>query len=207
MATGDNIIKVLREQKGLKQNELAQQIGVHKSAIHLYEKGTRMPREKVLVKLAAALNISEADLYNQLLTYHSSATADETPLTRIILYSKIVAGQSTFSVSEIEGYITTTYSYNADNHFALRVHGNKMSGSCLPDNAIVIVKRQSYIEDGRIAVIRVNDGDGIIGHLYHNDKSLIMKFSDKKSKDLTVNLLENHVDIIGRAVGFQGEFK
>ena len=207
MTDGVNIIKVLREQKNMNQSELAKKIGVNRAAISLYEKGERMPREKVLMKLAAALGISESDLYNKLLTYHSSAVADKTPATRIILYSKIVSGKNTFSVSEIEGYITTVYSYNADNHFALRVHGNKMAGSCLPDNSIAIVKRQSYIENGQIAVIRINDGDGIIGHLYHDNKTLTIKFADKRSKDLTVNLLENHVDIIGRAVGFQGEFK
>lgn len=202
-----NVIKTLREQKGMSQSELAKKIGVTKAAVSYYEKGARMPQDRTVIKLAAALNVPVGELYNEMSNFYHSNTANDTPSSRIILYNNILAGQSALSAGEIRGYISSIYSYDGDTHFALRIHGDKMSGSCLPDNSIAIIKKQSYIEDGQIAVIRVNDGDGIIGHLYHDKKKLIIKFSDGKTKDLNIDLLNNHVDIVGRAVGYQGEFK
>lgn len=48
-----NRIRELRKQKGLSQQELADQIGVTRQAISLYEKGSRIPSEKVWEKIAS----------------------------------------------------------------------------------------------------------------------------------------------------------
>ena len=45
-------LKMLRLKKGLKQEELAKEIGVGVSAISMYEQGNRIPRDEIKIRLA-----------------------------------------------------------------------------------------------------------------------------------------------------------
>ncbi len=52
------ILKELRKQKSLTQEQLAKRLWVTKSIVSAYELGTRFPSLDVLVKLAYTLNVS-----------------------------------------------------------------------------------------------------------------------------------------------------
>ncbi|MBE6993013.1 MAG: helix-turn-helix transcriptional regulator [Ruminococcaceae bacterium] len=51
-----NRIKLLRKQKGLKQDQLAAAIGVSPSAVSNYEQGTRVPKDDTLSALVEVLD-------------------------------------------------------------------------------------------------------------------------------------------------------
>jgi transcriptional regulator with XRE-family HTH domain len=51
-------LKALRQKKGLRQKELAAAIGMTKSAVCLYEKGKRIPRDAVKIRIAETLGYS-----------------------------------------------------------------------------------------------------------------------------------------------------
>lgn len=53
-----NRLRKLRLQRGLKQAQLAEQLGLTKSVVSAYETGLRMPSYEVLVKLARIFNVS-----------------------------------------------------------------------------------------------------------------------------------------------------
>lgn len=53
-----NILKELRLQAGLTQNDLAAKIGVTKSVISYYELSERSPSQEVLIKLANIFHVS-----------------------------------------------------------------------------------------------------------------------------------------------------
>jgi transcriptional regulator with XRE-family HTH domain len=67
---GDNMsetmgsrIQRVRKEKGIKQYELAEAIGVNHTAISLYESGKREPRKDILEKIALVTNVSVDYLY------------------------------------------------------------------------------------------------------------------------------------------------
>jgi len=51
-------LKEKRQKSGLSQGELADSVGISRSMIQLYEKGTGFPRRKTLTALASALGVS-----------------------------------------------------------------------------------------------------------------------------------------------------
>ena len=53
-----NRIRILREEKGLKQEELAKKICVSPSAIGMYERNSREPNNELTIKLANFFNVS-----------------------------------------------------------------------------------------------------------------------------------------------------
>ena len=61
---GENV-RIYRRQKGLTQEQLAEIIGVDKTAISVYEAGKRLPREDRMARLAEALGIEEARLFTK----------------------------------------------------------------------------------------------------------------------------------------------
>ncbi|PFW41294.1 transcriptional regulator [Bacillus thuringiensis] len=67
---GDNVsetmgsrIQKVRKEKGIRQYELAEAIGVNHTAISLYESGKREPRKDILEKIALVTNVSIDYLY------------------------------------------------------------------------------------------------------------------------------------------------
>lgn len=56
-------IKQVRKEKGMKQYELAESIGVNFTAISLYESDRREPRKDILEKIARVTNVSVDYLY------------------------------------------------------------------------------------------------------------------------------------------------
>lgn len=57
MRSFEKILKTLREEKGMTQDELAAAIGVTKQAVSHYERGTRYPRRDQLEALADLFNV------------------------------------------------------------------------------------------------------------------------------------------------------
>lgn len=58
-------LKTLREQKGMKQDELAQSVGVSRSTVAMWESGAIMPGADKLPLIADALGCSIDALYGR----------------------------------------------------------------------------------------------------------------------------------------------
>lgn len=54
----NHTLRTLRESKNMTQEDLAKAIGVTAGSIGNYEQGTRMPRNKIMKKLATFFNVS-----------------------------------------------------------------------------------------------------------------------------------------------------
>ena len=63
MKTSDKIKKI-RLEKGIKQKDIAQKIGVAQPTYIQWEKGTRNPKRETLIKIATALDVPVALLYD-----------------------------------------------------------------------------------------------------------------------------------------------
>lgn len=57
-----NVFKKAREQKGMKQEELAREVGVERSTVTKWETGTSFPRATLLPKLAEVLGCTIDEL-------------------------------------------------------------------------------------------------------------------------------------------------
>ena len=57
MAQFDKILKLLRNEKNMYQQELADALGISKSSINMYERGERQPNFEVLETIADFFNV------------------------------------------------------------------------------------------------------------------------------------------------------
>ena len=64
-ASGDSILRKLREQAGLSQRELARQIGERQSNVSFWERTGLIPRSDKLASIAQALGVTVEELLGQ----------------------------------------------------------------------------------------------------------------------------------------------
>lgn len=57
MAQFDKVLKLLRNEKNMSQQELADALGISKSSINMYERGERQPNFEVLETIADFFNV------------------------------------------------------------------------------------------------------------------------------------------------------
>ena len=57
MAQFDKILKLLRTEKNMSQQELADALGISKSAVNMYERGERQPTFEILESIADYFNV------------------------------------------------------------------------------------------------------------------------------------------------------
>ena len=57
MAQFDKILKLLRTEKNMSQQELADTLGISKSAVNMYERGERQPNFEILESIADYFNV------------------------------------------------------------------------------------------------------------------------------------------------------
>ena len=73
------------------------------------------------------------------------------------LLGRVQAGPLTTAIEDPDGFVTVTSHSAADELFALRVHGNSMTGASIMQNDVVIVRRQPTADSGDIVVAMVGD--------------------------------------------------
>ena len=142
-------IKEIRKQKKISAKELAAYINVAESTMSLYENGKREPDFQTLLKISKYLNVSiDLLLCNEKKTEHNSV--------KIPVYGTVAAGIPIEAITDIEDYEEITEDMALDGEYAaLRIKGDSMEPK-MSEGDIVIVRLQSTIETGEIAIVIVN---------------------------------------------------
>lgn len=177
-------LKELREKKGLTQAKLAEELGFVKSTICQYEKGNREPDYDTLRKLADYFAVTVDYLLgrdSKVIPFPEQkkdpVIKDEVPIRDeypVPLVGRVVAGVPVDSAEYLEGYVYVGYK-NAEEYFALRVHGDSMINAGITENAILIVHKQNYAEDKDVVIALVNGEQTVKSYrVYGNNVIMLM---------------------------------
>ena len=212
MRTGERI-KQRRIELGYTVDQLAKLLNKNRATIYRYENGDieNLPTS-ILTPLAKALNTTPADLVGW--SDDSSQISKTQPIPneafipnykKVPLLGKTAAGEPIYSEEHFEEYIDVHEKYNID--YCLRVQGDSMIGANIFDGDIVFVRKQSIVENGEIAVVRVND-TVTLKRFYKTDTGVMLQSENPKYAPLLFN--SNNTDsfiILGKAVILQTTVK
>ena len=173
-----NRIRELRKEKGLTQEDLGKVLNVQKAAISKYEIGRVQPGADTLSKIAQYFGVSTdyvlgLDTERGLLRFYDPKQSPPSDITteivckitehsdkiqkgtRIPVLGTIVAGVPINAIEEVLGWEDIPESMASQGQFfALRVKGRSMEPR-LVEGDTVIVKKESDVESGRVAVVLV----------------------------------------------------
>lgn len=198
-------IKLLREELGLKQEELAKKLSVSPSAIGMYERDLREPNNELTLKIANFFNVS----IDYLLGRSDARTPDlKEKLFLIPIVGKVAAGKPLLANENIEGYLPIDplmYHLTSPNgFFFLQIQGESMN-KLIKNGSYALIKKQDYAEDGDVIVAIVNGDDEATVKRYKqlNEQFVMLEpvSEDSFFEPITVDLKNTKFSIIGKVIG------
>ena len=153
MEFGD-ILKQIRKERGLSQDELAALLGTTKQVLSRYETKKRVPRLSVVSDYAQKLGIP--------LSMLSGEAADPAPeitrengVRRVPILGGAACGEPIYSPSDGTEFATIEEDVICD--FALIAQGDSMTGDRIHSGDIDFVRKQDTVRDGEIAAIALDN--------------------------------------------------
>lgn len=198
---GDRL-RALREQSGKTQRELAALLCINRVSYTQYENNKRTPPPDTLRKLAIIFNVSvDYLLGNDVMKANAAKKGVKIPVL-----GRVVAGVPIDAVQEILDYeeITPEMAATGD-YFALQVKGASMEPT-LRDGDIVIVKKQSTVDSGDIAIVLVNGNDATVKEIKESPSGITLIghnaaiytpqfYSNKEIQNLPIQIIGKVVEM------------
>lgn len=204
-------IKLLREEKGLKQEELAKILSIAPSTIGMYERDAREPNDEIKIKIADYFGVSvdyilgKSDVRNP---DKIKNIITDVKLIPVPIVGRVPAGEPLLASENIEGYLPIDPSMygisNPDDFFFLRVAGESMN-KLVKNGSYVLIRKQDYAEDGDVIVAIVNgDEEATLkrfkelgnGFIALKPESTFDEFIDR-----IINLKDTNFKILGKVIG------
>lgn len=189
-----NIIKKLRTEKDITQDQLATIIGVSRSAIVKYELGIVDNIKRTTIQKLA-------DYFNVTPTYIMGLENNEENKNNIInVYSSVHAGILTEMVEDIVDTeeIDINMLKGGKEFFGIKVKGDSMSPKYLEGDTI-IVEKTNNCENGQDCVVAVNGNEAFLKRVFKSETGIMLQalnpnydpiiFNNKDIKDIPVTII------------------
>ena len=152
-----NRISEVRKQHGYSQAALGRAINRAQNTICNWENGNREPDNESLLRLASLFGVS----VDYLLGKSDIPTAPKKGV-KIPVLGRVVAGIPIEAIEDVLDYEEISEDMAAHGeYFALQVFGQSMEPK-FSEGDVVIVKRQSDVESGDIAIVLINGDEATI---------------------------------------------
>lgn len=199
-------LKQLREEKGLKQEELALALSVSPSAIGMYERDYREPSDGLLIKMAIFFEVSTDFLLGKTDTRNNTdIDIKDKKIHMLPVYGRIAAGQPNWAEECIEGRIPVDPDLmdivNPDECYFLRVNGESMNKE-IKNGAYALIRKTDVVDDGEIAVVLVNGYDATLKRFTRQGDFVILEpMSNDPSFTTQIYGKDTEIKIIGKYIG------
>lgn len=202
------LIRKLREDRGLSLNMLAIKAGVSSATISYIENGRNRPSFPTLEKIAKALN---ADLDSMVALmkevpdekYQKRDMLDVDLKFKVPLVGSVRAGKPIIAEDNIEEYLLYDHrGLNINNtYFALRVVGDSMD-KLFRQGDIVLIEKTDTVCSGQIAVVGINGNEATVKRvtLADGNIALIPESHNAAYTTKVYSIEKDEIHIIGRVV-------
>lgn len=200
-------LKMLREEKGLTQKDLAEKLSLTPKAISFYELGSREPSGDALIRMAHILGTTTDYLLGNSIIKEADQKVSRG--VRIPVLGRVVAGIPIEAVEEILDYEEITPELAATGEFfALKIRGHSMEPRMM-EGDVVIVRRQDDVDSGDVAIVLVNGDEATVKRVKKQPEGITLIatntsvyephfYSNKEITELPVRILGRVVELRGK---------
>lgn len=200
-------LKMLREEKGLTQKDLAEKLSLTPKAISFYELGSREPSGDALIHMAHILGTTTDYLLGNSTTKEADQKVGRG--VRIPVLGRVVAGIPIEAVEEILDYEEITPELAATGEFfAFKIRGHSMEPRMM-EGDVVIVRRQDDVDSGDVAIVLVNGDEATVKRVKKQEDGITLiannisvyephYYSNKEIEELPVRILGKVVELRGK---------
>ena len=182
---------------GENQPDIAEVLGVTKSAVNAYFTGNKMPRMDRIKKLADHFGCNVSDLVDD------KSIEDQVTAVAIPVLGTVPAGVPIEAIQDILGYEEIPkIMADTGEFFCLRVEGNSMY-PLLYSGETIVIKKQETADNGDIVVALVDNEETTVKRLKKMSDGIILEAENPEYNSLYFNekqIQHEKVKIIGKAV-------
>ena len=153
MEFGD-ILKTIRKERGLSQDELAALLGTTKQVLSRYETKKRVPRLSVVAQYAQKLGVPLSLLSGEGNEPPAEITR-ENGVRRVPVLGGVACGEPVYNPGFGTEYVTVDEDIICD--FALIAQGDSMTGDRIHSGDVVLIRKQDAVRDGDIAAVALDN--------------------------------------------------
>ncbi len=162
----NTILKEYRVKRVMSLDKLSQYTGIAKSTLSRYENNHNQKLDiKKIYEIAEVLeipnNVIEEVLFGGLTIYEQFSV-------KVPLIGKVCAGNGIIAYEDVIGHEVVESKYGTGDYFCLMVKGDSMSPK-IDNGDVVLVKKQDSVENGDLAIVIVDDEEGMIKQVEYND--------------------------------------
>ena len=209
---GDRLYK-LRNEHGLQAIDFVTEMNkrypdakLDKSKYSRWEANIHLPRSFTLMDEIAEFYGVTTD-YLMCKVDGKYETVEKKPeFKRVPIISKMNSESYIFAQENIEGY---DYLSNADDiDFCFRISDDSMLGTRILKNDKVYIHQEPEIEDGKVAVVLIDEKEILLRRVYKNVDAMILHAENPSFKDLVFAKKEmRRISIVGKAIRISSEVK
>lgn len=161
-----------------------------------------------LAKIANAINVDPSLLFD--LSLGIATDGKENPVIRVPVLGRIVAGIPLEAITEIIDFEEIPRAIaSKGEYFALLVKGNSMEPR-IRENDVVIVKKQSTVDSGELAIVLINGHDATLKKVTRQDDGILLTAFNPEVYSpcfySNEQILKLPVEILGKVVELRGKF-
>lgn len=196
-------LKKLRKSQNLSQVKFAKIFNISNGTIAMWETGKRQPDSEMLSKIADYFGVSVDYLLGR------TETMPKAKGVKIPVLGNVAAGIPIDAIEEIIDYeeIPEEMARNGE-FFGLRINGDSMSPR-IEIGDVVIVRKQSTVDNGDIAIVLINGDVASCKKIKFNDNGIFLISSNPAYEPIFFTKEEcqtKPVQILGKVVELRGKF-
>ena len=206
-----HVLRELRKQKGMRQADVAQKLGVGRTTYVKYENGDNEPSFEMLNKLSDLFGVSTDYLLGRDSGYEGSGAPVPTrPGSKWIpVLGKVAAGVPIEAVEDILDYeeISAQMAESGE-YFALQIKGDSMEPK-ISNGDVVIVRKQPYVESGETAVVLVNGNEATVKRIKKRPEGIMLIPTNPAYEPMFYSAVEVEklpVVILGKVVELRAKY-
>lgn len=165
----DNLRRISKS-KGITQTNIAQKTGLSKSTVSDYFNAVSLISPGNLQLIADALGVDKEEIYFK----------KEAKFVNLGLYGEIYCGNGEVHYGHAIDVIETPKEWvNGSEHFYLEAKGDSMIGSNIHEGDLLLVRKQSIVENGEIGVVIIGD-KRLLKRIYRTDNKFTLVSDNPK---------------------------
>lgn len=192
-------IQEVLDKNDMTQSDLAKILSVSESTVGKWILMKSIPRMGIIQKLSDYFNVPKSYFLEESSTYHAKGV-------RIPVLGRVAAGIPIEAIEDVEDWEEIPESMaKKGEYFALRIKGDSMLPE-IKEGDVVIVRKQSCVDSGEIAIVLVNGTDATCKKIQKQESGITLIgyntavysptfYTIKQIEDLPVRVLGKVIEV------------
>lgn len=196
----------------MKQGDLAKMLGVSQGSLSAWEIGKYDIDSDTLRRLSEIFDVSvDYLIYNDNVRRRQTVTnfGNILPITtkKVPLLGEIACGKPIYANEEFGEFADVYDDLRCD--FCLRAKGESMTGAGIKDGDIVFCRQSEMVENGRIAVIGIEDEATLKRFYYYPDQDRVILAAENPAFPPMIyeGQAISRIRVLGEAVAYQSRIR